>query len=136
MFRSIKKVRLIKTDFLLLKIKKVNVSASPFFDRLLNYFMSQIGNMISNGDSADVSSINQGRSTIFMRGNFFEVKKFSEGATSANTLGLPLTKVINWGCYAKFGSPYRTVCVAEVAPSENFFTSKKLHLIKSLVFLD
>ena len=44
--------------------------------------------MISNGDSADVSSINQGRSTIFMRGNFFEVKKFSEGATSANTIGL------------------------------------------------
>ena len=44
--------------------------------------------MISNGDSADVSFINQGRSTIFMRGNFFEVKKFSEGATSANTIGL------------------------------------------------
>ena len=60
--------------------------------------------MISNDDSADVSSINQGRSTIFMRG------KFSEGATSADTIGL--TKVINWGCYAKFGSPYRTVCVA------------------------
>ena len=71
---------------------------------------SDLGNMISNGDSADVSSINQGRSTIFMRGKFFEVKKFSEGATtSADTIGLPLTKVINWGCYARFGSPYRTV---------------------------
>ena len=84
--------------------------------------------MISDDDSADVSSINQRRSTIFMRGNFFEVKKFSEGATSADTISL--VKVINWGCYAKFGSLYRTVCVAvRVTSSGRYSRSDILQML-------
>ena len=87
--------------------------------------------MISNGDSANVSSINQGRSTIFMRGNFFEVKKFSEGATSANTIGLAWQRSSTG--VATLSLDHRTVCVAvRVTSSGRYSRSDILQMLRIL----